>query len=105
MLFRSQFKNRRAKAYVRNYRKVFGKTPGTWGIYTYDSVYLWARAVEAAGSTDIDAFGAQILRTKNQAGATGPITIARRTGNRTNVPVAILGVSSKGTFVLESVHR
>jgi branched-chain amino acid transport system substrate-binding protein len=101
----TQFKNRRAKAYVRNYRKVFGKTPGTWGIYTYDSVYLWARAVEAAGSTDIDAFGAQILRTKNQAGATGPITIARRTGNRTNVPVAILGVSSKGTFVLESVHR
>ena len=38
------------------------------------------------------------------AGATGPITIAPKTGNRPNVPIAILGVSLTGKFVLESIH-
>lgn len=97
----AQFGNALSRAYVKNYQQQFGKAPGTWGIYTYDSVHLWANAVKAAGTTDIDAFSQQILHTKNFAGATGPITIAPKTGNRTNVPVAILTVSKAGRFVVE----
>lgn len=100
----TQFGNKISRAYVKNYKSTFGTAPGTWGIYAYDSVYLWANAVTKAGSTDLDAFSKQILNTKNMAGATGPITIAPKTGNRPNVPIAILGVSLTGKFVLESIH-
>lgn len=101
----TQFGNDLSKAYVKNYTAEFGVAPGTWGIYTYDSVRLWAHAVEVAGSTDIDAFGQQLLyQTKDFAGATGPITIQPATGNRPNVPVAILGVSKAGKFTLQSIH-
>lgn len=100
----TQFGNALSRAYVKNYTKQFGKAPGTWGIYAYDSVRLWANAVMEAGTTDLDAFSQEILHTKNFAGATGPITIAPSTGNRPNVPIAILGVSKAGRFVLESIH-
>lgn len=97
----TQFGNALSRAYVQHYRKQFGAAPGTWGIYTYDSVHLWANAVRAAGTTDLDAFSQEILNTTDLAGATGPITIDPKTGNRPNVPVAILGVSKTGRFVLE----
>ncbi len=100
----TQFGNALSRAYVRSYKAEFGTAPGTWGIYAYDSVRLWANAVTQAGTTDLDAFSANILNTKNFAGATGPITIAPKTGNRPNVPVAILGVSVAGTFVIQSIH-
>ncbi|MGI9188083.1 MAG: branched-chain amino acid ABC transporter substrate-binding protein [Gaiellales bacterium] len=97
----AQFGNALSRAYIKNYRAQFGKAPGTWGIYAYDSVRLWANAVTSAGTTDLDAFSQQILHTTDLAGATGPITIAPKSGNRTNVPVAILGVSPAGTYVLD----
>lgn len=97
----TQFGNALSTAYVKNYAKQFGAAPGTWGIYTYDSVHLWANAVRAAGTTDLDAFSQEILNTTDLAGATGPITIDPKTGNRPNVPVAILGVSKAGRFELE----
>ena len=100
----TQFGNSLSRTYVHNYKAEFGTTPGTWGIYAYDSVRLWANAVTKAGTTDLDAFSQKILHTKNFAGATGPITIAPKTGNRPNVPVAILGVSVTGKYVIESIH-
>lgn len=101
----SQFGNKKAKAYVSNYSKAFGKTPGTWGIYTYDSVYLLANAIRRGGAIDVEATTYAILRTQNLAGATGPITIDRKTGNRPNVPIAILGVdATSGTFVIEQIY-
>lgn len=100
----TQFKNMLATAYVKNYTALFGTAPGTWGIYAYDSVRLWANAVTTAGTTDLDAFGPAILNTTNFSGATGPITINPLTGNRPNVPVAILGVSKTGKFVLEVLY-
>ncbi len=99
-----QFGNAVSRAYVKNYNAQFGKAPGTWGIYAYDSVRLWANAVVKAGTIDRDAFSQRILHTTNFAGATGPITIAPKTGNRPNVPVAILGVSVTGKYVIESIH-
>ncbi|MGI9116706.1 MAG: branched-chain amino acid ABC transporter substrate-binding protein [Gaiellales bacterium] len=99
-----QFRNAAARTYIKGYEQQFGKTPGTWGIYAYDSVRIWAAAIEQAGSTDLDAFSQGILHTTNFPGATGPITIDPKTGNRPNVPVAILGVSPTGKFTLESIH-
>jgi branched-chain amino acid transport system substrate-binding protein len=101
----AQFGNSLSRAYVHNYKAEFGMAPGTWGIYAYDSVRVWANAITKAGTTDRDAFSQKILHTSKFAGATGPITIAPKTGNRTNVPVAILGVSVAGKFVVQSIHK
>ena len=99
----TQFANAKAKAYVKSYTKAYGTAPGTWGIFTYDSVYVLAAAIEKGGAIDADATRQALFATRNLQGATGPITIAKGTGNRTNVPVAILSVSRKGTFVLEDL--
>ena len=101
----AQFGNSLSRAYVHNYKAEFSTAPGTWGIYAYDSVRVWANAITKAGTTDRDAFSQKILHTSKFAGATGPITIAAKTGNRTNVPVAILGVSVAGKFVVQSIHK
>ena len=100
----AQFGNAQSKAYVKAYKALYGKEPGTWGIYYYDSVKLLAASIAAAGTTERDAFEAQFLATTDYAGATGPITIDPKTGNRPNVPVAILGVSKAGAFTLQSIH-
>jgi branched-chain amino acid transport system substrate-binding protein len=89
-----------AKRYVAAYRKAFSKTPGVWGTFTYDSTNLLFEAMEKSGSTNYTKVLKQLLRTKNFAGQTGSITIDPRTGNRTNVPVYILTVDDRGTFVI-----
>lgn len=99
----TQFANAKAKAYVKRYTKAYGTAPGTWGIFTYDSVHVLAAAIERGGAIDADVTRQALFATRNLQGATGPITIAKGTGNRTNVPVAILSVSRKGTFVLEDL--
>ena len=100
----AQFGNAMSRSYMKAYTKLYGQAPGTWGIYYYDSVKLLAASIEAAGTTERDAFEAQFLHTTGYAGATGPITIDPKTGNRPNVPVAILGVSKAGAFTLQSIH-
>ncbi|MGA0122476.1 MAG: branched-chain amino acid ABC transporter substrate-binding protein [Gaiellales bacterium] len=99
----TQFPYAKAKAYVKAYKARYGRQPGTWGIFTYDSVYTLAAAIEKGGALDADATRRALFATKGLAGATGPITIAKRTGNRTDVPVAILSVNKRGAFVLEDI--
>ena len=99
----NQFANTKAKAYVKNYTKKFNKAPGTWGTFTYDSVYTLVAAIKKAGSVDVNLVTQKILQTKNLAGVTGPITINATTGNRPNVPIAILSVNASGQFTLESI--
>ncbi len=89
-----------AKAYTKAYVKEFKKKPGVWGDFTYDSVYVLAAAIEKAGTTNYKALRKAVLATKDYKGATGSITFKKKTGNRTEVPVEILEVSNKGTFVL-----
>ena len=100
-----QFGNKKAKSYVRAYTKRYKKAPSTWGTFTYDSVYTLASAVRRAGGWDTRAVFRTIKTTKNLKGATGPITIKPSTGNRTNVPIAILEVNAAGRFVVDSVTR
>jgi branched-chain amino acid transport system substrate-binding protein len=89
-----------AKAYTKAYVKEFKKAPGVWGPFTYDSVYVLAAAIEKAGTTNYNALKKAVLSTKNFKGATGSITFEKKTGNRTEVPVEILKVNNKGTFVV-----
>lgn len=102
----SQFGNAKATAYVTNYEKMFKKTPGPWGIFTYDSVYTLVNAIRRAGRLNYDKVAHQAFHTWRLAGATGPITIDPKTGYRSNVPVAILSVDpTSGQFLLNKLFR
>ena len=89
-----------AATYVRQYRAAFGKTPGVWGSFTYDSARILFRAIDAAKSYNLRAVERQLRRTKGFHGATGAITINPKTGYRTNVPVSILRVNDHRKFVI-----
>jgi branched-chain amino acid transport system substrate-binding protein len=95
-----------ARNYVKAYKKAFpGKTPGTWGTFTYDSANIlfaaWKRAHDPFNYGKVLA---QLKKTRNFAGATGKITINSR-GNRPNVPVSILSVDARGDFNIITTDR
>jgi branched-chain amino acid transport system substrate-binding protein len=90
-----------ARGYVRQYRRAFGKQPGVWGSFTYDSARILFAAIERAGSTRFGAVSTALRATRGHMGATGPITIDRETGYRTNVPVSILTVNAERKFVIQ----
>ncbi len=89
-----------AKRYVAAYRAAFKTAPGVWGTFTYDSANILFTAMEKSGTTKYSKVLKALKGTKNFAGQTGPITIEKKTGNRTNVPVYILEVNDRGVFVI-----
>jgi branched-chain amino acid transport system substrate-binding protein len=89
-----------ARGYVQQYRRAFDKRPGVWGSFTYDSARILFAAIERAGSTRFGAVLTALRATRNHQGATGPITIDRDSGYRTNVPVSILTVNAKHKFAI-----
>lgn len=89
-----------ARGYVQQYRRAFGKRPGVWGSFTYDSARILFAAIERAGSTRFRAVSAALRATRAYRGATGPITIDRATGYREDVPVSILAVDARRNFVV-----
>ena len=89
-----------AKTYVRHYRATFIKTPGVWGSFTYDSARILFAAINRAKSYGFAAVERQLRATKGYRGATGTISINRKTGYRTNVPVSILRVDNRKRFVI-----
>jgi ABC-type branched-subunit amino acid transport system substrate-binding protein len=88
-----------ASGYVRRYRGVFGRSPGVWGAFTYDSTNLLLTAIRKTRSFEFGALMRNLLHTRGHRGATGRITVNPATGNRTNAPVYILTVSPAGQFV------
>jgi ABC-type branched-subunit amino acid transport system substrate-binding protein len=93
-----QMPGAKARAYTQEYTKEFKKTPGVWGIFTYDSANLLFKQIESAGKTDFNAVLNRLKNTKNYRGATGTITINPKTGNRKDVPVYILKVNNQGAY-------
>jgi branched-chain amino acid transport system substrate-binding protein len=89
-----------ARGYVQQYRRAFDKRPGVWGSFTYDSARVLFAAIERAGSDRFGAVLKALRATRDHRGATGPITIDRDTGYRSNVPVSILTVNAKEKFVI-----
>lgn len=87
-----------AKGYVAAYKKAFpGKTPGTWGTFTYDSANILFASWKKADPFKYGKVLSQLKKTKGFNGATGAITINSQ-GNRPNVPVSILRVDAAGDF-------
>ncbi len=89
-----------AAIFTKSFTKAFSTAPGVWGVFTYDSTKLLADALKSVGNTKYQPVLNQLLKTKNYKGQTGLITIDKKTGNRTNVPVFILTVNSSGTFTI-----
>ncbi len=89
-----------ARAYVRQYRAMFSKTPGVWGSFTYDSARILFGAIDRAKSSAFGAVERELRRTKGYHGATGTITIDPKTGYRASVPVSILRVDTRKRFVI-----
>lgn len=91
----------KASKYVTDYRARFGKDPGTWGTFAYDSVKLLFDAVTRAGGWDQDAVRRELTDTADYEGITGSITIDQPTGNRVDVPVVILTIEGDGRIVVD----
>jgi branched-chain amino acid transport system substrate-binding protein len=89
-----------AKRYVRQYRAMFGKKPSVWGSFTYDSARILLRAIDHAKSYGFAAVERSLRHTTGYRGATGPITIDRKTGYRETVPVSILRVNKEKKFAV-----
>jgi branched-chain amino acid transport system substrate-binding protein len=89
-----------ASTYVRQYRAVFGRKPGVWGSFTFDSARVLFAAINRAKSSAFAAVERELRATRSHRGATGTITIDPRTGYRTTVPVSILRVDSRKRFVI-----
>jgi len=89
-----------AADFTKEFTKKFNTAPGVWGVFTYDSTKLLADALTQVGNTNYKPVLAKLKTTKNYKGQTGLITINKKTGNRTNVPVFILTVNQSGTFTI-----
>jgi branched-chain amino acid transport system substrate-binding protein len=89
-----------ARRYVREYRAMFAKRPGVWGSFTYDSARILFAAIGRAKSYAFADVERKLRRTKGYHGATGTITIDPKTGYRVKVPVSILRVDTRKTFVI-----
>lgn len=89
-----------ARTFVRQYRSSFGRKPGVWGSFTYDSAKILFAAMNRAKSVDFGTVERQLRRTHGFRGATGTISIDAHTGYRTSVPVSILRVDGRKRFVI-----
>jgi branched-chain amino acid transport system substrate-binding protein len=89
-----------AGAYVHQYRAAFGKKPGVWGSFTFDSAKILFAAIDRAKSYGFAAVQRELRATKGYRGATGAITIDPKTGYRATVPVSILRVDNRKRFVI-----
>jgi ABC-type branched-subunit amino acid transport system substrate-binding protein len=89
-----------ARGYVGAYRALFKKTPGVWGSFTYDSAKILFAAINRAKSYAFAAVQRKLRQTAGFRGATGAITINRKTGYRVKVPVSILRVDGQKRFVI-----
>ena len=89
-----------ATTYVSDYKTAYGTDPGTWGTFTFDSVNLLIDAVKRAGAWDAAKVRTALRDTKDFKGITGAMSIDPATGNRVDVPVAILTLSTDGKYTV-----
>lgn len=90
-----------ASGYVARYQASYDREPGTRGVITYDSVNLLIDAAERVGAWDADRIRDELARTAGFDGVTGPVTIDPGTGNRVDVPLAILRLDADGNYTVD----
>jgi branched-chain amino acid transport system substrate-binding protein len=81
---------------VTDFTNTFHAAPGPYSAYEYDAIYVAAKAIKDAGSTDPDAIKAALHKVKNFNGLTGTISF-NSVGDRT-VAVYITLVVKDGVF-------
>lgn len=83
-------------AKVAAYRKQFGRAPGTWSPYTYDSVNFFAYGARRTGGFDATALTKELGTVNGWSGWTGYVTIEPSTGNRQPATVVVTSTDAKG---------
>jgi branched-chain amino acid transport system substrate-binding protein len=85
-----------AAAKVGEYEDEFGRAPGTWSPYTYDSLNVLAHGAEQAGGTAGKKLSEALDGVKGWKGWTGTVTIDPSNGNRQPATVVIVDTDKKG---------
>lgn len=84
------------------YRKQFGKAPGTWSPYSYDSVHFLAYGVRRAGGFDATALTAALDKVNGWSGWTGYVIVEPGTGNREPATVVVTSTDAKGQLHVDA---
>ena len=87
--------------HVAAYRNRFGRAPGTWSPYAYDSVNFFAYGVRRTGGFDASALTKELGTVNGWSGWTGYVTIEASTGNRQPATVVVTSTDSKGQLHLD----
>jgi ABC-type branched-subunit amino acid transport system substrate-binding protein len=82
--------------YVAAYRRKFGRAPGTWSPYAYDSVNLLAYGVSQTGGFTAGALTSELGKVHGWSGWTGYVTIEPSTGNRQPATVVVTTIDANG---------
>jgi branched-chain amino acid transport system substrate-binding protein len=94
----AQFPN--ATSYVSAYVAAYHQTPGTWGVFSYDSLGVLVKEANAVGSWAPSKLNPTLLHVVGYHGATGTTTIDPATGNRDNPPLVMQIVDSSGRYIV-----
>jgi branched-chain amino acid transport system substrate-binding protein len=85
-----------SSTYVAAYRKQFGRAPGTWSPYAYDSLNFFAYGVRRTGGFDATALTKELGTVNGWSGWTGYVSIEPSTGNRQPATVVVTITDAKG---------
>ncbi len=83
-------------AHVAAYRKQFGRAPGAWSPYAYDSVNFFAYGVRRTHGFDATSLTKELGTVNGWSGWTGYVTIEASTGNRQPATVVVTTTDAKG---------
>jgi branched-chain amino acid transport system substrate-binding protein len=84
--------------HVAAFRKKFGRAPGTWAPYAYDSVKFLADGVRETGGFTAAPLTAALGKVDGWSGWTGYVTIEASTGNRQPATVVVTTTDAKGAL-------
>ena len=82
--------------HIAAYRKRFGRAPGTWSPYAYDSLNFFAYGVRRTGGFEASALTKELGTVNGWSGWTGYVTIEPSTGNRQPATVVVTTAGLKG---------
>ena len=90
-----------SSTYIAKYRKQFGRAPGTWSPYAYDSINFFAYGVRRTGGFDAAALTKELGTVNGWSGWTGYVTIEASTGNRQPATVVVTTTDAKGQLHID----
>ena len=89
-----------ARSYVASYTAAYHHEPGTWGVFSYDSLGALVQGARSVRSWAPATLNPALLHLNGYQGATGTTTIDPATGNRVNPPLVMQIVDNHGHYVV-----